>query len=335
MKDYNLKKAGNQAIQPFISKHVSAAMMARISECGSWLQMAATRDLQIKKVHRANFCKTRFCPMCSWRKSKKEAAQIRTMMQYIKEKHDKAFIMLTLTAPNVRADKLRDEITSFNEAFKRFTKRKEIIPIIKGYVRKLEITYGKDEFITDELYQKKKAYFERRGLGVGDRNPSYDTYHPHFHCVLAVNKNYIKNPLNRNEWLRIWQECKRDETITQVDIRAIGKTPEKLAKDIQQISTYSAKTPDLSYSEEVFDVLYETLRGRQLLTFNGLFKEAAKLYKNKELDYLKEADENPYELLILYSWGYGSYIETERRELTEDERRDLRHEIEEEDAADE
>lgn len=71
------------------------------------------------------------------------------------------------------------------------------------------------------------------------------------------------------------------------------------------------------------------------MTFNGLFKEAAKLYKNKELDYLKEADENPYELLILYSWGYGSYIETERRELTEDERRDLRHEIEEEDAADE
>lgn len=75
----------------------------------------------------------------------------------------------------------------------------------------------------------------------------------------------------------------------------------------------------MTASQEVFDVLYKALTGRQLLTFNGLFKDATKLYKAKELDYLKEADETPYELLLLYQWGYGSYVEKERRELTEEE----------------
>lgn len=264
--------------------------------------MAATRDLTKKKVHRANFCSNRFCPMCSWRKSKKEAVQVKTLMQYIKEKHDKSFILLTLTAPNVKADKLRDEITKFNEAFKRLTKRKEILPIIKGYVRKLEVTH----------------------------NEKRDDFHPHFHCILAVNKSYFKDRtyLKHEQWLSLWREAMRDDSITQVDLRRVKEDPNDINKDVQQVAIYSAKTVDLTDSQEVFDVLYKALIGRQLLTFNGLFKDAVKLYKNKELDYLKTADETPYELLILYQWGFAAYVEKERRELTEEERRELRNEIE-------
>ena len=305
MNDYTEKKAGNQAVLPFISKHVSAGTRERIKDCGGWLQMAATRDLEKKKVHRANFCKNRFCPMCSWRKSKKEAVQVKTLMQYIRGESKKAFILLTLTAPNVKADKLRDEITKFNEAFKRLTKRKEILPVIKGYVRKLEVTY----------------------------NEKRDDYHPHFHCILAVNKSYFSDRtyLSQAQWLNLWREAMRDSTITQVDLRRVKEDPHDINKDVQQVAIYSAKTVDLTASQEVFDVLYKALTGRQLLTFNGLFKDATKLYKAKELDYLKEADETPYELLLLYQWGYGSYVEKERRELTEEERRDLRREIMDED----
>ena len=46
--------------------------------------------------------------------------------------------------------------------------RKEVKSIVKGYIRKLEVTYNSDM-----------------------SSKSYDTYHPHFHVVIAVNKSYF------------------------------------------------------------------------------------------------------------------------------------------------
>ena len=262
--------------------------------------MAATRDLTKKKLYRGNFCGNRFCPMCSWRKAKKDAAKIAVMMQHIKGQ-GKEFLFLTLTAPNVTGDKLRDEIGKFNAAFARLMKRKDVAPIIKGYVRKLEVTYSKER---------------------GD-------FHPHFHCVLAVNKSYFtdKTYIARDKWLALWREAMRDDTITQVDIR---RMKENGGKELFEVATYSAKHADLEHSQEVFDVFYKALSGRQILTYNGLFKEAAKLYKGGELDHLKQIDDTPYEILLLFNWGFGEYVETERRELTPEERQRLRHELDQE-----
>lgn len=301
MIDYSKHKASNQAVLPYIVKHVSAATRERFLECGRFLQMAATRDLTKKKLHRGNFCGHRFCPMCSWRKAKKDASKIAVTMQHIKIEHGKEFLFLTLTAPNVKGDKLRDEITNFNAAFSRLVKRKDIAPIIKGYVRKLEVTYNEER----------------------------NDFHPHFHCVLAVNKSYFKDRtyLSRDQWLALWREAMRDDSITQVDIR---RMKENGGKELFEVATYSAKHADLEHSQEVFDVFYKALSGRQILTYNGLFKEAVKLYKNGDLDHLKPIDDTPYEIMLLYNWGFGNYVETERRELTEEERRDLRHELEQE-----
>src|SRR5699024_11841903 len=77
----------------------------------------------------------------------------------------KEFIFLTLTAPNVPADELNDEIKHYNQSFQRLMQRKEVKQIVKGYARKLEITY----------------------------NEEHDDYHPHFHVLIAVDKNYFIN----------------------------------------------------------------------------------------------------------------------------------------------
>ena len=54
-------------------------------------------------------------------------------------------------------------------------------------------------------------------------NPSYDTYHPHFHCILAVNPTYFdsRDYIKRDDWLAMWQKAIQDPTITQVDVRKV------------------------------------------------------------------------------------------------------------------
>ena len=84
-------------------------------------------------------------------------------MNYIEDEHDKAFIFVTLTAPNVKGENLKDEITKYNKSFKKLVERIEIAKISKGYIRKLEVTYNKER----------------------------DDYHPHFHCIFAVDKSYF------------------------------------------------------------------------------------------------------------------------------------------------
>ncbi len=96
-------------------------------------------------------------------KSEKDALELSLMMQDIKISYDKAFIFLTLTTPNVVAERLGDEIKRYNKSFDKLFKRKVVKRVVKGYVRKLEITY----------------------------NEKRDDYHPHFHVLIVVNKSYF------------------------------------------------------------------------------------------------------------------------------------------------
>ena len=93
----------------------------------------------------------------------------------------KEIIFLTLTAPNVSAEELNDEIKHYNHSFKKLMERKEVKAIVKGYARKLEITYNEER----------------------------DDYHPHFHVLIAVDKSYFNNNrlyISRDRWLELWQQ---------------------------------------------------------------------------------------------------------------------------------
>jgi hypothetical protein len=114
----------------------------------------------------------------------------------------------------------------------------------------------------------------------------------------------------------MWREVMGDDSINQVDVRKFkGKTQ----KEVYEIATYSAKDSDLYLNQKVFDYFYKALKGRQILTYSGLFAEAHKLYKNKQLEHLKDIDNTEYVYLLMYSWGLGAYVEKEFRALTEKE----------------
>src|SRR5699024_246422 len=115
------------------------------------------KTMEKTKSHRSNNCVNRFCPICAWKKSRKNALKISVLMQYLREEENKDFVFLTLTAPNVKADELDDEIKHYNQSFQRLMQRKEVKNAVRGYVRKLEVTYNKER----------------------------DDYHPHFHVILV------------------------------------------------------------------------------------------------------------------------------------------------------
>jgi len=314
------KKLKNPKFISFLAPLTTEKNIERSSECGDLVMLLADLNLENRKLHKSNFCGNRFCPMCSWRMSCKDSLEISILMEHLKGEESKEFIFLTLTTPNVTGDKLKDEITKYNKAFKKLMERKEVKDIVKGYIRKLEVTYQKEEYITKELWQRKKAYYKKKGLEVGDLEPNYDTYNPHFHVIIAVNKSYFtqtKQYINQERWLELWQESTNDYSITQVDVR---KAKSDDYKAVYELAKYSAKDSDYLVSRKVFKTFYTALKGKQTLVFGGLFKIAHEMYKLHQLDIYKKQDNIEYTYMVYYNWHKKEYLNTNCRELSEEEK---------------
>ncbi len=306
MEKYTEKKQRNQVFQKFIKRHIGENQMDLVEDCNTFLSFVADKTLEKQKLYKANSCKNRFCPVCAWRKARKDALGLSLMMQYIKQQEKKEFIFLTLTTPNVMSDELENEIKRYNNSFRKLIKRKKVGSVIKGYVRKLEIAYNKKR----------------------------DDYNPHFHVLIAVNKSYFTDKryyISQQEWLDLWRDVTGISEITQVQVQKIRQNNNK---ELYEMAKYSGKDSDYLINQKVFDAFYKSLKGKQVLVYSGLFKEAKKKLKNGDLDYLKEIDPTEYIYQIFYIWKQKEYLASELYDLTEQEKREINHkmidEIEEE-----
>lgn len=277
---------------------MSDKVKGRISVCGDFLQFLSDEKIEHLKLENANFCDNRFCPQCSANKAREDAIQLATMVEYLTQEFDYSFIFLTLTAPNIPSNEVDSELKEYPKAFERLFKTKRIKAISKGYVRKLEMTYNKDR----------------------------DDFHPHYHILLVVNKSYFKNTryyISQQEWLDMWRKAKRDQSITQVDVRKFKNINDRF-KAIFEISKYISKDSDYMYNSEVFKVFYKALKGKRMLSYSGCFKDAVKLYKAGDLvDYMGE-DPNEgilYVKRLWYDWNTTgeSYSVVQFQELTSEE----------------
>lgn len=278
----------------------------RVLSCGTVLEFAhaitADGSLSEKgKLHGANFCRDRLCPMCSWRRSYKIFAQVSQLMRYCST--DYAFLFLTLTAPNVDGSELSKSLDKFFEAWSKLIRNKRVKKAVKGYFRAFEVT----------------------------RNKIFNTYHPHFHCVLVVNKSYFNSRSNdyikQSEWLQLWRDCMDDQSITQVDIRrATGKNgsteAEALTAAVAEIAKYSVKSSDYltdsdALTDEVVSILGNALSNRRLCTFDrsGVFGQIRRKLKlddpeDGDLIHIKEDEEIEPAiawLICRYGWSTGAY----------------------------
>ena len=274
------------ASEPLVLSYYRLGMDKRaetVASCGTFLEFAeyvgasgglplgASRSSEYK-LHKANFCKDRLCPMCSWRRSYKIFGQVSKIMNVIADKY--CFLFLTLTVINCKGTELSETLDKMSKAFNRMFHLKRIKNAVRGFFRALEITYNEDN----------------------------NTFHPHFHCVLAVPKSYFKGSMyiQRDEWLEMWQKSMNDPRITQVDIRKAkdkhnrdNKTAsEALASAVAEVAKYTVKSSDyLKKDESLTDSLVRTfsdvLYHRRLVALSGCFKEA---HKQLQLDDVENGD---------------------------------------------
>lgn len=317
---YTPKKDLNRKAADYMEKHVSVKTINRFETCSSWFHHLTNKEMSVKRLHKTDACGNRFCPICTWKTAKKDAIKISIMMDAVKEIEDKEFLFLTLTAPNVTAEELRDDIDRFNAGINRLFQRRNVKRVVKGYIRKLEVTTDQEKLITDELYKRKKDYYDLRGLKVNDPNPTYNTFHPHMHIIVVVNKSYFdsRDAISKAEWLEMWRGCMNDNSITQVDAKKVRSTKSGNSKAVLEIAKYSAKGQDLYHSEKVFDTFYRALKRRQLIVYSGIMKDYAKKFKIGDLDRFKKVNEDEYTHLLQSVWR-GSGYDSKLRELTQAE----------------
>ena len=283
------------------------------------------RDKNGKRtLYEAYFCQLRLCPLCNWRRSLKIFSHVTQILQAIKENEECAYLFLTLTQKNVSADKLEDQLDKMMYGWNKFMKYKKVKDVVKGAYRGLEITYDKERFITKQMYQEKKEYYQKLGLKVGDENPNFDMYHPHFHVLIAVNKTYFsgKKYLKQEEWRELWAKAMGLDYLPQVNIK---KVKGDSAKAVAEAAKYTVKDSeyviekDLNLSMNVVETLDYALQGRRLVSFSGIMKE---WHKKLNLDDTEDGDlihietERDSELeeenfkLVTYAWnvGYMNYV---------------------------
>lgn len=282
---------------------LSNSRLDKIKFCGNYLEFLANKSFDKHKLQRGSFCCTRLCPTCAKRKSLRWIFALSLMIEYVNSKYDNyEYLLLTLTAPNVKGDDLHDELKKYSKAFDQMLKRKKYKDVIEGFIRKLEITYNKKT----------------------------ETYHPHYHVIIAVDKTYFKKGyINRDTWLSDWQRAMKDSSITQVDIRRVYNkstvdsdlTKSSIQTGILEVAKYTAKSGDYLISEDVFVTFWKALKHMREFTFGGVFKETHELFKEGELDYLIPDDNTEWVYRLIYKWSNSnlSYSEFLKDIKTNDE----------------
>ncbi|MFR3995034.1 protein rep [Intestinibacter bartlettii] len=290
--------------------------------CATVLQFKKDTE-QKRKLHQAYFCQLRLCPVCNWRRSLKIFSQVSKIIQAIEQDREHAYIFLTLTQKNVSGEELDQELDKMMKAWNRFLGYKKVKDVVKGSYRGLEITYDKESKITKRMYQEKKDYYKKLGLKVGNKNPNFDMYHPHFHVLIVVRKGYFtsKEYLSHEVWRELWAKAMRLDYLPQVNVKRVkGNTAEAVAETAKYVAKDSDYVieKDLDLSMNVVETLDYALERRRLVSFSGIMKE---WHKKLNLDDTEDGDlvhidsEKDEELegemtLETYAWnvGYMNYV---------------------------
>ncbi|XZN17783.1 protein rep (plasmid) [Clostridium perfringens] len=265
----------------------------RVEECGTLLSFKKI-DKELKKLFKANFCKDRLCPMCTWRRSMKIFGQVSKVMDRALEDKDYRFLFLTLTVKNCAGEELPNEIDRMFKSLELLLKRKEVKSIVIGYFRGLEVTY----------------------------NEECDTYHPHFHIILMVNKSYFTQSvqyISQKKWTELWKDCLKVNYTPIVNVKAFKTaSKEQTRKSICEVAKYTVKDndylfEDIEMTDNTVAILNNALKGRRLIAFG---KEFRKIHKELNLDDAEKGDlintdvddtirPEIEEIIENYKWNFG------------------------------
>ena len=185
-----------------------------------------------------NYCKNRYCPFCDYIKTIKYKVLIEKIL---KKFENNTLIFLTLTTKTIKvisADEIKNHRKKISTAFSNLMSKK-IATNQNGYIRKIETNYNSDK----------------------------NECNIHIHSIVLI-KNYKKNYIKKSDWLEMWKQVLKDDSIKELDIKVIKNIDE----DIKKISNYITK-------QQLEKMLYSD-------NISNIFAEAE--YRTKDYSFAKE-----------------------------------------------
>lgn len=293
------KRRDSEVLSSSYSRLGKQTKAFRVGTCGTILDFARPVTGGVWKLHAANFCRDRLCPMCSWRRSYKVFGQVSRIMNEIEQEY--TFLFLTLTVPNSTPEGLSELLDAMNAAWDKLRRTKRFKGSVMGYFKALEVTYNRNRY-----------------------SKSFNTYHPHFHVILAVEKSYFgRQYISRDEWLQMWQVAMDDFSITQVDIRRCSTNSHDdsklLSAAVAEVAKYAVKSSDYLFkndqmTDDVVSIFSDALHSKRLIAMGGIF---LKTHKQLQLDDVENGDLINFDSeeirddialqIVRYKWSSGAY----------------------------
>jgi plasmid rolling circle replication initiator protein Rep len=253
-------------------QHFNRRKALDMIDCGRVLyfnkqQHEQTHDERLK-LSEMYTCKDRFCPFCTWRRSRKLALQSYAVLEAIQALESVRYLFLTLTVRNPETIELRQTVRDMMGGFNRLFKYKRVQKSVLGFMRALE---------------------------VHPQKTNKDRSHPHFHVLLIVPARYFQIGsdiyLPQKEWKALWRKAMRLNYAPSVDIRAIkpkNDQSDALASVVAETCKYPVKSTDLTaLSVEQFREFVNQMFRVRNLGYGGIFKEYRKILN---LDDVEEGD---------------------------------------------
>ena len=271
---------------------IDPSKASRLRDCASWLEFEKGDDGM--RLHNANFCRVRLCPICAWRRSLKTFGQVSAVVEELSDNY--RYVFLTLTIKNCNPNELADTITHLNKSFDLMSKYVAFKRAIRGYFKALEVTH----------------------------NVQADTYHPHFHVLCAVNKSYFtsRDYISQEKFTRLWKKALKVDYTPVLHVESIKQSK---SKAIAEVAKYSTKASDIicfddwDLTVDTVRVLDNALANRRLTGWSGVMRDA---HKKLHLDDSEDGDLTHIETdinkseeevqKIVYTWhtGYSQYIKS-------------------------
>ena len=226
-----------------------------IEECATFIGI--TNISGYPKIVKSNFCRERLCNICAWRRQSKFVAQMFPIIENLSQKGYR-FIEVVLTIRNPDYNTLEYWFNKMLNSFYLLMKTRKIKRAWEGCTRSIEITY----------------------------NAEKNTYHPHIHMLIAVKEEYFYNKnlyISQEELSILWAEKLGIDYTPDVYIKVVADGCVGAVENLK----YSLKPTQYEQALQVFHTL---LKGRRLVSFNGIFAKLRKEFKYCSIDDIETDD---------------------------------------------
>lgn len=199
--------------------------LKNVASCSDVLMFRESEDGL--KLEHALLCKDKLCPICSWRRSRKNGQIMRTVMgEFVNKFPTARYLHITLSAKNCKGQNLSNGFKELSDAWTRLKKYKKVDQNLLGFIRGTEVTY----------------------------NTKRDDFNQHMHVLLAVKSTYFKNSDNyicQSEWRELWQKALKVDYMPVVHVQVVKE------KEVQDDSLDDL---DLKISKELFYSILEVCK---------------------------------------------------------------------------